>query len=89
MPVQTLFITPQFTNVNNPTPISSIVLNKTGDVYDGAALRLILTKNQDPAANDLALPSGDYNVIIDSSNGGHSHSIKLNISNPTGCVREL
>ncbi|MBI3631890.1 MAG: hypothetical protein HY225_00370 [Candidatus Vogelbacteria bacterium] len=86
-----LIVEPQFTNDTQTTAASTITLSSIGGVYQDASLRLRLTKNQDSVQ---PLPSGDYNVIIDSVDsagnpGGHQHSITLHLNNPTGSVHEI
>lgn len=74
---------------NGPITLSKVGTNPDGTaVYDNAVLRLKLTKNQSPTA-DQSLPSKpDYQVVVDSINGGSELKIPLKINNPSGGVIE-
>jgi hypothetical protein len=90
-----LVVEPQFWKTATPNIISStIVLNKTGDgpdggIYEGVVLRLRLTKNQTTGADQFLPTSSQYQVIVDSVNGGSQLSIPLRINNPSGGVKEI
>ncbi len=84
-----MIVEPQFWNTTSPTPASTITLHQKSDgTYETANLRLNLTKNSASQDQTPLVSSSDYQVVVDSVNGGSPYPIPLTINNPSGGIKE-